>query len=39
MAEAVMEIPRSCSMPIQSLAANLPLLRARTMPAVRIMPE
>ena len=34
-----MEIPRSCSMPIQSEAAVLPPLRPRTIPAVRINPE
>ena len=39
MADAVMEMPRSCSIPIQSEAVVLPPLRPRTMPAVRIRPE
>src|SRR5689334_10338485 len=39
MAEAVMDMPRSCSIPIQSEAVVLPPLRPRTMPAVRIRPE
>src|SRR5215510_10419314 len=39
MADAVIEIPRSCSIPIQSDAAVFPPLRPRTIPAVRIKPE
>src|SRR6476646_4152552 len=39
MAEAVIEMPRSCSIPIQSEAAVFPPLRPRTIPAVRINPE
>ena len=38
-ADAVIEIPRSCSMPIQSDAAAFVPLRPLTIPAVRIIPE
>ena len=39
MADAVIEIPRSCSISIQSDVAVLALFRLPTMPAVRTIPE
>jgi hypothetical protein len=39
MADAVMEIPRSCSISIQSDVANFLFFRAPTIPAVLTMPE
>ena len=39
MADAVIEIPRSCSISIQSEVAVLTFFRLPTMPAVRTIPE